>query len=258
MLLAKPLEFVDDLKRFWRQAQPLLKPITLGSAVSVAHPQSARKSRLAPADSLSSQDPIHVEPPMPTPHEHDYTPPSDHTPPSLTRRRLLGSAAGAAAAAAAPDAAECPPRFGAGSGDARVAERHQARRPLMQENRSFDHYFGTMAGVRGFGDPNALKLPNGKSVFYQPDPVRTRAATCCRSTWTRARPARRKSRPPAMPGRCSTPPGTAARWTTGCRPIARPRATRRPTSWATTRGPTSPFSSRWPRRSRSATPTTAR
>src|SRR4051794_38048806 len=24
---------------------------------------------------------------------------------------------------------------------------------LMQENRSFDHYFGTMSGVRGFGDP---------------------------------------------------------------------------------------------------------
>ena len=23
---------------------------------------------------------------------------------------------------------------------------------LMQENRSFDHYFGTMRGVRGFGD----------------------------------------------------------------------------------------------------------
>jgi phospholipase C len=41
---------------------------------------------------------------------------------------------------------------------------------LMQENRSFDHYFGTMAGVRGFGDENALTLSNGKSAFYQPDP----------------------------------------------------------------------------------------
>jgi phospholipase C len=40
---------------------------------------------------------------------------------------------------------------------------------LMQENRSFDHYFGTMAGVRGFDDPNALRLPNGNSVFHQPD-----------------------------------------------------------------------------------------
>ena len=41
---------------------------------------------------------------------------------------------------------------------------------LMQENRSFDHYFGTLAGVRGFDDPHAAKLPNGKSVLYQPDP----------------------------------------------------------------------------------------
>ena len=41
---------------------------------------------------------------------------------------------------------------------------------LMQENRSFDHYFGTMPGVRGFQDPTAITLPGGKSVFYQPDP----------------------------------------------------------------------------------------
>jgi phospholipase C len=41
---------------------------------------------------------------------------------------------------------------------------------LMQENRSFDHYFGTMPGVRGFSDPTAIKLPNGNPVFYQPDP----------------------------------------------------------------------------------------
>jgi phospholipase C len=36
---------------------------------------------------------------------------------------------------------------------------------LMQENRSFDHYFGAMPGVRGFSDPTAI---NG--VFKQPDP----------------------------------------------------------------------------------------
>ncbi|HKI47244.1 MAG TPA: alkaline phosphatase family protein [Balneolales bacterium] len=41
---------------------------------------------------------------------------------------------------------------------------------LMQENRSFDHYFGTLSGVRGFDDPHAMKLENGRSVFYQPDP----------------------------------------------------------------------------------------
>jgi phospholipase C len=38
---------------------------------------------------------------------------------------------------------------------------------LMQENRSFDHYFGTMSGVRGFDDPSPAfqqRLPGGHSV----------------------------------------------------------------------------------------------
>jgi phospholipase C len=39
---------------------------------------------------------------------------------------------------------------------------------LMQENRSFDHYFGTLRGVRGFGDPRAVRLPSGDPVWYQP------------------------------------------------------------------------------------------
>jgi phospholipase C len=39
---------------------------------------------------------------------------------------------------------------------------------LMQENRSFDHYFGTLNGVRGFADPRAVSLPSGKPVWYQP------------------------------------------------------------------------------------------
>lgn len=37
---------------------------------------------------------------------------------------------------------------------------------FMQENRAFDHYFGTMAGVRGFKDPN-VQLNKGKAVWYQ-------------------------------------------------------------------------------------------
>lgn len=47
---------------------------------------------------------------------------------------------------------------------------------LMQENRSFDHYFGTLAGVRGFGDPRPARLPGGRSVWHQPNArVRTAA-----------------------------------------------------------------------------------
>jgi phospholipase C len=39
---------------------------------------------------------------------------------------------------------------------------------LMQENRSFDHYFGSLQGVRGFGDPRAVTLPSGNPVWCQP------------------------------------------------------------------------------------------
>jgi phospholipase C len=36
---------------------------------------------------------------------------------------------------------------------------------LIQENRSFDHYFGAYRGVRGFSDPSV--------AFQQPDPANT-------------------------------------------------------------------------------------
>ncbi len=39
---------------------------------------------------------------------------------------------------------------------------------FMQENRSFDHYFGTLRGVRGFGDRFPVPLANGKPVWQQP------------------------------------------------------------------------------------------
>jgi phospholipase C len=90
----------------------------------------------------------------------------------MTRRRLLGSAARLAALAAASSL--LPPSV------RRVLAEEAPRQSslkdvkhvvlLMQENRSFDHYFGTMAGVRGFDDPDAMKLPSGRSVFHQPDP----------------------------------------------------------------------------------------
>src|SRR5262245_19368628 len=48
---------------------------------------------------------------------------------------------------------------------------------LMQENRPFDHHFGTIGGVRGFSDPRAVNINLPKksgpgttpvSVFLQP------------------------------------------------------------------------------------------
>jgi phospholipase C len=38
---------------------------------------------------------------------------------------------------------------------------------FMQENRSFDHYFGTMRGVRGFGDRITVPLGGNRTVWQQ-------------------------------------------------------------------------------------------
>ena len=38
---------------------------------------------------------------------------------------------------------------------------------LMQENRSFDHLYGTLRGVRGYNDPRAITQPSGNPVWLQ-------------------------------------------------------------------------------------------
>lgn len=40
---------------------------------------------------------------------------------------------------------------------------------LMQENRSFDHYFGTLPGVRGFGDRFTIPQASGQPIWHQRD-----------------------------------------------------------------------------------------
>src|ERR1700677_2220280 len=89
----------------------------------------------------------------------------------LTRRRLLTGASGLAMAAAAEMLMPPNVQRVLAKGQPKQSSMRDIRHVvmLMQENRSFDHYFGTMAGVRGFDDPNALKLRGGRSVFYQPD-----------------------------------------------------------------------------------------
>src|SRR5450755_1007458 len=90
---------------------------------------------------------------------------------TLTRRRLLGNTAQLTAAALASSL--MPPNvrraLAAAPPPALLRDiKHVVL--LMQENRSFDHYFGTLAGVRGFDDPTAMTLSTGRSVFHQPDP----------------------------------------------------------------------------------------
>jgi phospholipase C len=54
---------------------------------------------------------------------------------------------------------------------------------VMQENRSFDHYFGTMRGVRGFGDRSTITLPGGLSVFEQPTSAPGQPVTATQFPW---------------------------------------------------------------------------
>jgi phospholipase C len=48
---------------------------------------------------------------------------------------------------------------------------------LMQENRSFDHYYGTLRGVRGFGDPRPARIPGGDPIWAQPRPAKDGGGT---------------------------------------------------------------------------------
>jgi phospholipase C len=104
--------------------------------------------------------------------------------PGLSRRRFLQyTGLGAAAAAAAgvtggPAAASVAGRSAsakaalpAGWTGSIADVKHVVI--LMQENRSFDHYFGTLRGVRGFGDKQILTYKNGNTIFQQPDAART-------------------------------------------------------------------------------------
>ena len=112
----------------------------------------------------------------------------------LTRRRLLQSAGIVSAASAL-----LPPNV----------QRMLAQQPFRRDLPSPTQYqtrgradagepltstitSGTMAGVRGFDDPNALKLPNGKSVFYQPDSQNPNGLSVAAFTLTPTRPARRE------------------------------------------------------------------
>ncbi|MDX6249854.1 MAG: phospholipase [Kribbellaceae bacterium] len=88
--------------------------------------------------------------------------------PELNRRRFLQLAGGTAALAAMSNSIEQAAAIGAHRRYGSIEDVEHIV-VLMQENRSFDHYFGTMRGVRGFGDPRPVTLPSGKSVWHQPN-----------------------------------------------------------------------------------------
>jgi phospholipase C len=85
---------------------------------------------------------------------------------SLDRRRFLQIAGGAATFTALSSsvarAASIAPAFRTGT--LRDIEHIVV---LMQENRSFDHYFGSLRGVRGFGDPHPVVQASGQPIWNQ-------------------------------------------------------------------------------------------
>lgn len=91
---------------------------------------------------------------------------------TFSRRSLLSAGAALAGAAALPPAIA---RAAAIAPDRRTGTIRDVEHVviLMQENRGFDHYFGTMRGVRGFGDrfPIPVASSDGapRSVWQQLD-----------------------------------------------------------------------------------------
>ena len=106
--------------------------------------------------------------------------------PELSRRNLIRRAAAVTGAAvvasvtpAAGALAAAPPRRGR-HGDLRDIKHVVI---LMQENRSFDHYFGSLRGVRGFGDRSTITLPGGYSVWQQPTTAPGQPVTGTQYPW---------------------------------------------------------------------------
>ena len=85
----------------------------------------------------------------------------------LSRRALLGSAAAVGAGSALGLLPISVQRAMAAStaGSSLSSVKHIVI--LMQENRSFDHYFGTLQGVRGYGDTSLLRFPSSSNVWNQ-------------------------------------------------------------------------------------------
>src|ERR1700753_1632428 len=84
----------------------------------------------------------------------------------LDRRRFLQIAGGTVALSALSSSVARAAQIGP-STRTRSIEDVEHIVVLMQENRSFDHYFGSLRGVRGFGDPHPVVQASGQPVWHQ-------------------------------------------------------------------------------------------
>ncbi|MER5886623.1 phospholipase C, phosphocholine-specific [Streptomyces sp. NPDC001941] len=88
----------------------------------------------------------------------------------ISRRGFVALGAGVAAGAVLPAGAVAAPSAAGRAAAVATGTIKDVKHVvvLMQENRSFDHYFGRLKGVRGFADRSGIQLSGGQPVFNQP------------------------------------------------------------------------------------------
>ncbi len=84
---------------------------------------------------------------------------------------------------------------------------------LTQENRSFDHYYGSMAGVIGFGDRSTIELPGGYDVWQQPTITPGEPVSGTQYPWSLTAGKFVGAQPPNPEQGAQNFPGTAHGWT---------------------------------------------
>jgi phospholipase C len=140
--------------------------------------------------------------------------------PELSRRNVLrGAAATGVAAAATVAASDKALATTATAGKAKDGHRYGDLRDikhivvLMQENRSFDHYYGSMAGVIGFGDRSTIQLPGGYKVWQQPTTTPGEPVGGTQYPWSLTAGTFVGAQPPNPEQGAQNFPGTSHGWT---------------------------------------------
>jgi phospholipase C len=95
-----------------------------------------------------------------------------------SRRDFIGGSAAAVGTIAAASMLPASPASAASTAPKRTGTIKDVKHVviLMQENRSFDHYYGSLGGVRGFADQQALTFQDGSPILQQPDHGRAGSA----------------------------------------------------------------------------------
>jgi len=131
--------------------------------------------------------------------------------PEISRRTLIKGAAVVGGAAAASSVLSKAAKAATAYGDIRDIQHVVI---LMQENRSFDHYFGSLAGVRGFGDRATIQLPGGLPVWQQPTTAPGEPVTSTQYPWPLSAGTFSGLQPPNPEQGAQNYPGTDHSWPT--------------------------------------------